>query len=139
VVARIATVGTAASCVVDLPEDADTPGEFGAGSASGSGPASRAPANGLIEGAVGSYTLGNHSLSVISGSVGPGVRSITLRNGGEEAIATITDGLYAAWLPGSVFDGADAPSGTGGPDAMISYDLVLDDGTIIVDAKSSFP
>jgi hypothetical protein len=130
---------TASSCVVDLPRGADTPREATSGSGGSSGPAPTAPADGFIEGAVASYTLGGQVLSVISGSVGSNVKSMTVRGAGEQATATIADGRYAAWLPGNVFINLGEPSGKGGPEVAVAYDLVLDDGTLVTDAKATFP
>lgn len=130
---------TATSCLLDLPKGADAPREIQGGTGGTSGPAMVAPTNGFTQGAVGQDTLGGQVLSVVSGSVGPGVKSITLQGDGEAATATISDGHYAAWLPGSVFINTDAPSGKGGPEVVISYTLVLKDGTLINDAKSTFP
>lgn len=98
-----------------------------------------APVDGFIEGAAASFTLGGQALSVVTGAVGAGVASVTVRGVGEEAIATVADGRFAAWLPGNVFTKTDAPSGKGGPEVGVSYDLLLEDGTLIKDAKSAFP
>lgn len=130
---------TASSCLVDLPVGADSPRDVTSGSGGSSGPAMVPPANGYIEGAVGSHSLGGQVLSVITGSVGTDVVSVTVRGAGAQATATIADGHFAAWLPGNVFTESDAPSGRGGPEVMTSYDIELADGTVIENAKPSFP
>lgn len=82
----------------------------------------------------GQFTIGGQVLSVVSGSVGAGVASIALRGADVEAIATIAGGKYAAWLPGPMFENTNAPSGKGGPESILSYDLTLNDGTVVRDA-----
>jgi hypothetical protein len=130
---------TASSCMVDMPAGSASAREVTSGSGGSSGAAMVPPADSFIEGAVASYTLGGQVLSVVTGSVGPDVTSMTLRGAGAEAVVTISDGHYAAWLPGNVFTNVDAPSGKGGPEVVTSYDLTLADGTVIENAKPSFP
>jgi len=94
--------------------------------------------NSYVRGMEGQFAIGGQVFSVVSGSVGAGVASVTLRGADDEAVATITNGKYAAWVPGPMFERLDAPSGEGGPEAILFYDLTLDDGTVLRDALPEY-
>ena len=64
--------------------------------------------------------------------------AVTIHAGGRTVEASIADGTYAAWWPGTAFDPTtlDAPSGPGGPEPAITYDVTLRDGTVLQDVTS---
>ena len=126
------------ACVLDLPPGAESPKEVTGGSGSSTGPAMVAADNSYVRGMEGQFAIGGQVFSVVSGSVGAGVASVTLRGADDEAVATITNGKYAAWVPGPMFERLDAPSGEGGPEAILFYDLTLDDGTVLRDALPEY-
>ena len=50
------------------------------------------------------------------------------------------NGRYAAWWPGPALEGGPRkPSGEGGPELILTYDLTLADGTVIHNAQPSCP
>ena len=56
------------------------------------------------------------------------------------AKASVQNGRYAAWWPGPAFEsGPPMPSGKGGPEPILTYDLTLTDGTVIQDAQPALP
>ena len=130
---------TSSSCVADFPVGSSAVGEVQFGSAGGSGPASVPSAGTFMVGAIGGFVLDGGTLSVVDGPVGDGVVGITVRAGDVEAEATITNGRYSAWLPGSAFTETDQPSGQGGPELVLEFDLTLADGTVIVNAQGARP
>jgi hypothetical protein len=130
---------TASSCVVDFPIGATSVGEVQSGSGGSSGPASVPPPNAFMEGAISQFGLDGGTLSVVSGAAGDGVVAITVRAGSVEADATLEHGRFAAWLPASAFTADRPPSGQGGPEVVLEYDLTLADGTVIMNAQSARP
>ena len=130
---------TSTSCVVDLPTGTENPREVTGGTGGSSGPSMVAADHSFVKSMEGQFTIGGQTLSVVSGSVGPGVTSITVHGKDVEAVATIADGKYAAWIPGPMFENGNAPSGEGGPEAILSYDLTLNDGSVLRDALPEVP
>lgn len=70
-----------------------------------------------------------------AGSVGPDVRGVTVRSGGYEVEATVKDGRFFAWWPGTGFRwtwpcGGSLPS-------WPAFDLVLTDGTVLQDVPDA--
>lgn len=130
---------TASSCIADFPVGSTGVGEVQSGSGGSSGPASVPPPGTFMEGAVGQYGLDGSTLSVVDGAVGVGVVGITVRAGDTEAEATIANGRFSAWLPGRAFTETDQPSGQGGPEVVLEFDLTLADGTVIVNAQGARP
>ncbi len=128
---------TSSACVVDLPRGAESPEDVSWGSGSATGPAMVAADDSYVRGMEGQFVIGGQVLSVVSGTVGAGVASVALRGAGGDAVATIAHGTYAAWIPGPMFESVDASSGEGGPEATLSYDLTLVDGTVLRDAQPS--
>jgi hypothetical protein len=92
-----------------------------------------------MEGAISQFGLDGGTLSMANGAVGEGVVAITVRAGSIEAEATIAAGRFSAWLPASAFTADRPPSGEGGPEVLLEYDLTLADGTVIVNARSARP
>lgn len=128
-----------AFCVVTLKQGATsgTVEGHGLGGAVG-GPPSVAPADGFLEGAM--SQSGEDPISMIDGAVGPDVTTLTIHAGELSVQATIEDGRYAAWIPGRIFpDQEPGPSGQGGPEPILTYDLTLTDGTTITNAQPARP
>lgn len=91
-------------------------------------------------GSAGVLGLGKRpTLSATDGRVGPDVAGVKITSGGVTVQASVQDGTYAAWWPGSAFTPDRGPSGYGGPTPTISYTLTLKDGTVIKDAKPTIP
>jgi hypothetical protein len=130
---------TSSFCVADFPVGSSGVGEVQSGSAGGSGPASVPSAGTFMVGAIAGFVLDGGALSAVDGPVGDGVVGITVRAGDVEAEATITNGRYSAWLPGNAFTETDQPSGQGGPELVLEFDLTLADGTVIVNAQGARP
>lgn len=78
--------------------------------------------------------------SVTSGQVGPEVAKVTIHSGGTTAEASMKDGTYAVWWPGTAFNTSTPlpPSGQGGPELTITYDLTLQDGTVLHNARPTY-
>jgi hypothetical protein len=79
-------------------------------------------------------------MSLTHGLVGDDVAAVTIRLAdGQSVEATVTDGTYVVWWPGTAFDPAsvDGPSGEGGPEPSFTYDVTLDDGTVIPNSQPS--
>lgn len=138
-----------ASCLAQLPTNsAGDPTDVSAG-ASGGGGFAPPPAGAFTQGSIGEFgrdsgiagtglfASDREPASVTSGFVGPDVVGLTIHSQGVTAEASLKDGTYAVWWPGSAFDLSAPlpPSGQGGPGLTIRYDLTLRDGTVIKDAQ----
>lgn len=126
-------------CVVTLEQGATsgTVEALGVGGAVG-GPPRTPPATGFFEGAM--SQSGQDPISMIDGAVGQDVTTLTIHAGELSVLATIHDGRYAAWIPGRIFpEEGPGPSGQGGPEPIVTYDLTLSDGTTITDAQPARP
>lgn len=78
--------------------------------------------------------------SVTEGAVGPDVAGVTIHSAGQTVTATVNNGRYAAWWPGRAFtDAPPQPSGQGGLQLNITYDVTLDDGTTLKNATPATP
>jgi hypothetical protein len=74
------------------------------------------------------------------GAVGEEVAGVTIHAGSLAVEASVQNGRYAAWWPGPAFEGGPPePSGKGGPEPILTYDLTLTDGTVIRDAQPTLP
>jgi hypothetical protein len=140
-------------CIVYLPAGSgEQPRVVAAGAGSGGG---YAPPTGhqLMEGGVAQFGPDDglasrllraprlaETVSATSGRVGPDVVAVTIHAGGRTVEASIVNGTYAAWWPGTAFNPAtlDAPSGRGGPEPAITYDVTLRDGTVLQDVTSVY-
>jgi hypothetical protein len=79
-------------------------------------------------------------MSLTHGLVGDGVAAVTIRLADGQAVeATVTDGTYVVWWPGEAFGTASlgGPSGEGGPEPSFTYDVTLEDGTVVIDSEPS--
>ena len=104
------------------------------------GPPSVAPADSFFEGSMSQSGEGEGLISMVDGVAGSDVVALTLHTGDLSVQATVENGRYAAWFPGRIFPDEELPpSGQGGPEPMITYDLTLADGTVIRDAQPSRP
>jgi hypothetical protein len=78
--------------------------------------------------------------SFTEGAVGRGVVGVTIHAGARTITATVRNGRYAAWWPGRAFsDAAAQPSGEGGPEPLLAYDVRLADGTVKRDVVPAVP
>jgi len=146
------------TCVGMLPVGGRTVKDLASGVAGGSAAEGYDPANAFkdpsgaqfYEGSMSTFTMGANWLgqggepaSMVDGQVGPDVVKMTIHSSidGTSAEASIKDGTYAAWWPGSAFDlsGEAQPSGEGGPEPQLTYDLVLKDGTVLTDVTPTRP
>lgn len=125
-------------CVLELAEGATSGKSLFTGVAGATGgPPDAAPADSFFDGSMAQY---GSEISMIDGAVGADVESLTLHAGDLTAQATVDNGRYAAWFPGRIFpDEPPGPSGPGGPEPIITYDLVLKDGTVIENARPAKP
>jgi hypothetical protein len=131
---------TSASCLARNPEGSSRVTNIETGSGGSSGPAEKAPPKGFTEGAIGESPVGNQIFSITDGAVGDEVKGVTIHAGAFTVEATVQNGRYAAWWPGPAFEsGPPEPSGYGGPEPIITYDLTLEDGTVIRDAQPALP
>ena len=130
----------AGSCLVELEPGASSGKVHGTavGGATGGAP-SLPPVDGFLEGSMSQDGM-DDPISMLTGRVGADVVGLTVHADGVTAEASIDNGLYAVWFPGRVFpDEPLPPSGEGGPEPMITYDLTLSDGTVITDAQPALP
>ncbi len=72
------------------------------------------------------------------GDVGPDVSAVDITTAdGELVHATVHEGRFIAWWPGSAF--GDKTEGNGGPAPDLSYQITLTDGTVINNAQPVLP
>lgn len=115
--------------------------------ASGGGGLALPEAGGFTEGAMSQFTMGGglfgkgDPASFVDGKVGPDVAALTIHAFGQTVETSIKDGTYAAWWPGQAFDLSEPlpPSGEGGPEPQLTYDVTLTDGTVLTDVAPSRP
>lgn len=138
---------TVATCLARLPLGSDDVGDVDLARAGGQGavPVGAQFTQGPIFenlGHGGLFGTGDRpTISLTLGDVGDEVAGVTIHTAaGEDVVATVADGRYVAWWPGRAFpDGADQPSGRGGPEPTFSYSITLEDGTVIADARYTSP
>jgi hypothetical protein len=101
-----------------------------------SGPALQAPPESYTQGTIAQLD----GASVTDGAVGDEVKGVTIHAGTLTVEASVQNGRYAAWWPGDAFtSGALPQSGAGNPELILTYDLILRDGTVIHDAQPTRP
>ncbi|WP_163513083.1 hypothetical protein [Fodinicola acaciae] len=128
-----------APCLVRNPAGTDTVDVVGFAIGGSNGPAPKAPAEGFMPGQIAQFADGPVS-SVTDGVVGSEVVGVTIHAGKLTVQASVENGRYAAWWPGRAFpEGPNQPSGRGGPQEILTYDLTLADGTVVHNAKASRP
>lgn len=127
------------SCIVELPPGSSSATAVRSAESGQSGPALQAPAGAFAEGGIAQFAVDGGDVSMTSGSVGQGVVAVRLHADGITTEATVADGRYVAWWPGAALTSDDEPSGEGGPESIVRYDLVLADGSVVADATSVRP
>jgi len=125
------------SCVGYLPPGADEAEDVSGGTASAGDlvPSSR----GVTEGSMSQWggrpypwSRERPVLSMTNGQAGADVAAVTLRLADGTAVeTTIEDGVFVAWWPGEIFDPTTVggPSGRGGPEPAIAYEVTYTDGS----------
>ncbi len=125
-----------ASCLARNPHGSTHVEDVKTGAGGSSGPALKAPPRGFTQGAISEY----HGFSITDGAVGEEVTGVTIHAGALTVKASVQNGRYAAWWPGPAFEsGPLPPSGEGGPEPILTYDLTLADGAVIHDAQPTLP
>ncbi len=140
------SVEASVSCVGLLPTGGTEVEDLSSG-ASGGGGLALPEAGGFTEGAMSQFTMGGglfskgDPASFVDGKVGPDVAALTIHAFGQTVETSIKDGTYAAWWPGQAFDLSEPlpPSGEGGPEPQLTYDVTLTDGTVLTDVAPSRP
>jgi hypothetical protein len=121
---------TASSCVATNRPGSDRVDDVAAGTGGSSGPAWTPPAGRITEGMISQHG-GDRPAAFTEGAVGPGVVGVTIHAGPQTVTATVANGRYAAWWPGQAFAPFEPqPSGEGGPEPMLVYDVHLADGSV---------
>jgi hypothetical protein len=127
------------TCLVHSPKGSTAVDNVDMGVGGSSGPALKAPARAYTEGSISQF--GETQLaSITDGAVGDAVTGVTIHAGALTVKASVRNGRYAAWWPGRAFEsGHHKPSGEGGPEPILTYDLTLADGTVIHNAQPFRP
>jgi len=108
------------------------------GSGGSTGPALTPLSTGFTQGAIAEFR--GAAVTVTDGAVGSDVRGVTIHSGDLTITATLDNGRYAAWWPGSAFDGGRLEAqGRRAPKLNLRYDLTLTDGSLVQDAKPTRP
>ncbi|WP_454729974.1 hypothetical protein [Cellulosimicrobium protaetiae] len=126
------------SCVAYLPPGADEAEDVSGGTASAGDlvPSSRGVTEGSMSQSGGRpypWSRERPVLSMTNGRAGADVVAVTLRLADGTAVgSTLADGVFVAWWPGEIFDPATVggPSGRGGPEPAITYEVTYTDGTV---------
>lgn len=126
----------AGSCLVHRPQGSTDVELLQSGVGGSTGPALKAPPRGYTQGAISS----SNEASITDGAVGEGVTGVTIHAGTFTVNASVQNGRYVAWWPGPAFQsGPVEPSGKGGPELILTYDLTLTDGTVLRNAQPARP
>jgi hypothetical protein len=141
-----------AACIAELPAGSSGAPKHLSSVASGGGGLPAPTGQGFTQGSMAEFgatsglldtLLGQRDepASTTNGLVGPEVVGVRIHAGDVSVDASLKDGTYAAWWPGHVIDPDKPlpPSGEGGPEPILTYDLTLKDGTVITDAKPWAP
>jgi hypothetical protein len=127
------------ACLVHNPKGSTDVDNVEMGVGGSTGPAQKAPARGYTQGTIAQFGE-TQVASITDGAVGDAVKGVTIHAGTLTVNASVQNGRYTAWWPGSAFEsGPPKPSGEGGPRVMLTYDLSLTDGTVIHNAQPSRP
>jgi hypothetical protein len=124
------------ACLVHIPKGSTDVDNVEDGVGGSTGPALKAPARGYTQGAV----FGSLGASITDGAVGEAVTGVTIHAGAFTVKASVRNGRYVAWWPGPAIEsGSRKPSGAEGPKLILTYDLILADGTVIHNAQPTVP
>jgi len=132
-----------AMCLVHLPVGAAAAGEThrGVGGGRGAVPAAGEFTDGAISETRDPGFLGLGGSPVVAfniGYVGPDVTAVTITTAdGDRVEATVENGRFLAWWPGTAF--GDRTEGNGGPAPDLTYTLTLDSGRVINNAVPVLP
>jgi hypothetical protein len=126
-------------CLVELPEGSSSVAGVSSSYGGSSGDALQAPPGEFTEGAMSQFRAEDGNVSMTSGSAGENVVGVRLHADGLTTEATVADGRFVAWWPGAAFADTDQPSGKGGPSDIVTYDLIMADGSVVSDADPWFP
>lgn len=139
------TQGLAGTCLAHLPAGADQANNIQWGRSTGNDEVPPKQDQ-FTQGMISQYDGGNRlgflrdrpDISLTHGQVGDNVATITITTADGQSIeATITNGQYAAWWPGTAFNGS--LENNAGPAAAITYTITLNDKTVINNAIPSIP
>ncbi|MGV8979014.1 MAG: hypothetical protein ACOH17_13325 [Cellulomonas sp.] len=128
-----------ASCVATNRPGSSSVEDVHTGLSGSSGPAITPALGQFTQGGISQF--GDHPVaSMTDGAVGADVVGVTIHAGDIIVVATVKNGRYAAWWPGKAFaDGPRQPSGRGGPEPILTYDVTLADGTIKTSVDPALP
>lgn len=127
------------SCIARNVAGSDRVDDVRTGASGSSGPAWTPPAGQITEGAISQFG-DPQPAAFADGAVGAGVVGVTIHAGAYTVEATVANGRYAAWWPGAAFEpGPPPPSGEGGPEPILRYDVELADGTVLRDVTPALP
>lgn len=134
------TADVSAFCVAENRPGSGEVDNLQSGAAGGSGPAQQVAPKTFMEASMAEFG-GDAAAAFVDGVAGSEVAKVTIHApGGTQIEATVENGRYAAWWPGRILlDEPLPPSGEGGPEPALTYDLTLSDGTIVKDARSWRP
>jgi len=129
----------AVACVAtNRPGSADVD-DVNVGAGGSSGPAWTPAPDRITQGTIAQFR-NQPAASVTQGAVGTNVATVTIHSAGQTFTATVRDGRYAAWWPGKAFtDAPRQPSGQGGPQVNLTYDVTLTDGTTLTNVTPATP
>jgi hypothetical protein len=128
-----------ASCVASNRPGSTQVDDVATGVGGSSGPAWTPAAGRITQGMI-SELRGDQPAAFTEGAVGRDVIGVTIHAGTQTITATVASGRYAAWWPGKAFsDGPAQPSGRGGPEPLLTYDVHLADGTVEDNVAPAMP
>lgn len=120
-----------APCVATNPPGSDDVSEVAMSFGWSNGPAATAHGSQLFEQSVAQF--GDAPASFATGSVGADVAAVTIHGGARTVQATVSNGHYAAWWPGTAY--------TTTPDAVLRislrFDLTLHDGRTLLNITAN--
>ena len=132
-----------ATCIVYFPVAASRAGEVLSATSGGQG---AVPTGGeFTDGSISTFSGGgvfglrtSPPVAFNIGDVGDDVAAVDITTpDGEVVHATVDDGRFIAWWPGTAF--GDATEGNGGPAPDLQYSITLDDGTTTHNAEPVRP
>lgn len=123
-------------CLATNPPGTGEVSDVDSGLAGSDGPAAVAGPREFLEGSMAQFGGGGGAF--VDGVAGADVLGVRIHDaGGRSVDATVANGRYVAWWPGSVF-GPDTDAGRA-PEPLLRYDVTLRDGTVLHDVAPSRP